>query len=477
MPPSLLIDYYLSHPWHMHAGTMQALDALLAARVEGRDINATELRDILGKDFAGRDTNYHYERDAEDDHLLPGGIAVIAVRGALARHADEVNGACMPRGRSYDTVIAQLAAAKDAGARAVVLRLETPGGIAVGAQECAEAITRTRAGGTPVYAYVDGYAFSAGYYLASACDEIVLSSKAAATGSIGTVMAFWDKSRAAEKMGMRRIVVRSGPRKALGQDGEAITDDVLADLQERIDAFFGHFRDQVQAGRNLTDEQIAAVSDGRIFDATAAITHGLADAIADWSTFLATITDTHSQETPMSIFGKNKSAQPDATATATDTNTEPPAAPATAAITAAAAMALAKSFPSAADVIAQLAADGKAEDEIQAAAMDAELKAERAAHAKTRTDLEAAQAKATAAEAKVAQLNTLGPASMQTASDDAGGDFTKGGATPGADASEKALREFYDHSPEAQATYAMGGFNAFAANCAAGIDAPGNYAG
>jgi signal peptide peptidase SppA len=469
-----LVNYYLSQPWHLHSGTMRALDALLAARVDGHPISADALREMLGKDLAGRDQSHQHEADTDLDMMLPGGIAVISVRGVLARHASEVNGACMPRGRSYETISAQLDAARTAGARAIVLQLETPGGIAVGAQECAEHIQRTRAAGTPVHAYVDGYAFSAGYYLAAACDSITLSSAAAATGSIGTIMAFWDSSQAAERQGMRRIVVRSGARKALAQDGEPVDEATLADLQERVDTFAKHFYAHVGAGRDLEGARLAAVTDGRVFDAAAAIHHGLADGIAAWSDYLSHLALYLTETAPMSLFAKKpKTETPDPVTPATAS--EPPATVVAATLTAAAAIALVASYPAAAEIVGTLAGEGASPEATELAAAKAQLDAERAAHAHTQTQLAAAAQAADDAQAKLDAALKLGPANMGTTKPDVGGDFTHGGQAPAANAAEAALRAWYDQSPAAQSTYAIGGFTAFAAACAAGIDQPQNY--
>ncbi len=480
--PHSLIEYYLAHPWHLHGGTMLALDHMLAAHVERRDVDAGELREILGQDFAGRELGRAQDADALNDHLLPSGIAVVSVRGVLARHADQVNGLCMPRGRSYETIGSQLLAARDAGARAAVLRIESPGGIAIGAQECAEVIASVRADGLPVYAYVDGYAYSAGYYLAAACDEIVLSSRAASTGSIGTVMALWDRSEAATRAGMRRVVLRSGPRKALGQDGEQIDEEVIADLQERIDSFFSHFRGHVLAGRNLTPEQLDPVADGRVLDAEPAIAAGLADAVASWQAFITTIAQNYGDIT-MSLFRKTPPAEgqtPPAEGQTPPAESQTPPAegqtPTVAAITAPEAIALSQQYPGAAATIAQLATEGQSQATIELAAAKAALDAERKEHATTREQLATASAKQTAAKQQLEQALKLGPQNMGTETGDAGGDFTQGGGTPAASAGEAELKEFFANTPAAQEQYAIGGADAFVANCAAGADSPANYA-
>ena len=236
-------------------------------------------------------------------------IAVLNIRGVLAQHADQINGNCQPQGRSYDAIRLQLdAALQDPNIRAIVLRLETPGGSAAGCQECYDAIKAADAI-KPCYAYADQYCFSAGTYLAVACRSITASSVGANFGSIGTVMALWDRQQAVEKQGYKRVVIRSGPYKALAQDGEAMTDAVLSELQRECNAYAAAFYDAVRAGRGLSDDQAEQCLNGRCFMSQEAQSLGLIDDIMSWNDFLSQITANH-QEARMPLFGKKPEAPP-----------------------------------------------------------------------------------------------------------------------------------------------------------------------
>lgn len=362
---SHLVDAFLSTPWYLHQDVHGRLSDLLEAHLLGRkdDLRA---REVATLSFQGDATDAGGETAA--DHLV-GDVAVIEVRGVLAPHADQVNGECQPRGRSYESIAAQLDLAEaDPAVRAIVLRLETPGGAAVGCQELYE---RLKASAKPVHAYVSGYCFSAGYYLASACASIVASSAIAQTGSIGTVMALWDTAAADEKRGMRRVVIRSGPYKALGQDGEPITDLVRGELQRTCDAFAAAFYDAVRAGRGITDAQGEQVLNGRTFTAADAMALGLVDGIKPFTDYLSSLTET-------AMFGRSKPTP----------------------ITAVALAELVAAHQDHAQIILGMAKDGADEAAIRAAVAQAAAAAQVEAQAAALTAAVAARATAEAALAK-----------------------------------------------------------------------------
>ena len=292
---SHLLDAFLATAWYLHGEVYDRLSDLLEAHVlGGKEGWRVDQRTPLSFIFDDEDKEPVDERDAD---RMDDGIVTIQVRGVLSMHADQVNGECQPQGRSYESIIDQLDAAEaDPDCRAIILRLETPGGSAAG---CQEAYDRIRSASKPVHAYVDSYCFSAGYYLAAACQTITASSRAANIGSIGTILALWDMSRAYEKSGMQRVVVRAGAYKAPAIPGEAIGEGARAELQREVDAYGAAFHDAVRAGRGLTDEQADQVLNGRTFLAEEAIGLGLADAVATFSTFIAGLAGTNRKEPSM----------------------------------------------------------------------------------------------------------------------------------------------------------------------------------
>lgn len=351
---SHLLDAFLASAWHLHGQVYDRLSDLLEAHVLGRKAEL-RVRALVPLDFLDDGADSVTPVDETVGDYLDQGIAIIDIRGVLAMHADQVNGDCQPQGRSYESIISQVElAAADPAVRAIVLRLETPGGSACGCQEAYDAIVAADTV-KPVHAYVAGYCFSAGTYLAAGCRSVTASSAAAHTGSIGTVMALWDTSAANEKEGYKRVVIRSGAYKAMAQPGEAISDTARAELQRECDAYAAAFYDAVRAGRGLTDEQAAQVLNGRTFLAAEAQRLGLVDAIQPFTTYLAGLAAGNPEP---AMFGLKKTPATAAEKPA-ETKAEKPAEKPAAGLTKDEYAALATEFPAALDRLKALDAEGK----------------------------------------------------------------------------------------------------------------------
>jgi signal peptide peptidase SppA len=376
---SHLLELFTAQAWNLHVPVWNRIASMLDAHAAGRSEKEAWRRDSILSLMLEDDDEKSQPIPEETHDTTDGGVAVISVRGVLAMHSDQINGSSQPTGRSYDSIQEQiLSASIDPYIRSIVLRLETPGGSACGCQETYDAILCASAM-KPVHAFIDGYCYSAGYYLAAACNTITASSRSAELGSIGTIMSLWDTSERDKKEGYRKVVVRAGEFKAPAQPGEEITEASRAELQRTVDAYGSAFHDAVRAGRGLTDEQGSAVLNGRVFMASESIALGLIDQIASFTQFIAGIS---AGEVPM-IFGKK-----------TPPATSPPAASAatTPAATAAkegqemltipALAALIAADPTHAILISDLAKAGQDEPSIVRAVAEAKNKAATEAAAK-----------------------------------------------------------------------------------------------
>lgn len=458
---SHLLNYFTSQPWLLHRPVYESMSELLEAHALGRkdEWRAQAAEMPMAFLFDGEDAEPIDERDFDD---LVDGVAVIRVRGVLARHADEVNGSCQPQGRSYATIIEQLAAANASDqVQAIALQLETPGGAAAGAQECYEAIS---ASAKPVHAFIDGYAFSAGYYLAAACESITASSRACGVGSIGCIMATWDTSALYEKRQLRRVVVRSGPEKALGQEGEPLDERAVADMQRTVSAYGAAFADAVAAGRGLDEAQCAGVCTGRTWMADEALGLGLVDALASFSDFLAAIAGGPTKKESPMAFGKKKPAgdeNPGGTMSVEDF------------------AALARRFPQQVAQIGDLASEGTSPEAIATMLLEEELTASEQQIASLGEQLTAAQAaheaalserdeKIAALEEKIASFKDWDQA---TDGEDPGSDAAADAAL-GAPDSEARLKATWDRMSQEDQAHYMNRFGAFAHAIRAGYHNP-----
>lgn len=169
---------------------------------------------------------------------------------------------------------------RDSSVRAVVVRLDSPGGGVAASQEIYEAVRRVRDAGKPVVASLGGVAASGAYYIACAADSIV-SNPGTLTGSIGVIMTFPNTEELFRKVGLRFDVVKTGKFKDIGSMSRPMTDDERKLLQEVLGNVYEQFVDAISEGRGLDKAEILPVADGRIFSGDQALEYGFVDRMGD----------------------------------------------------------------------------------------------------------------------------------------------------------------------------------------------------
>ncbi len=168
---------------------------------------------------------------------------------------------------------------EDPGIRAIVLRVESPGGAVGPSQEIYAEVLRT-AKSKKVVASLGSVAASGGYYAAAAADGIV-ASPGTITGSIGVVMGFANFEELLKKIGLVPVVIKSGDFKDIGSPVRPMTPperDFLEGLARKIHRQF--VRD-VAAGRRLAVERVEPIADGRILTGEEAAAAGLVDRLGN----------------------------------------------------------------------------------------------------------------------------------------------------------------------------------------------------
>jgi signal peptide peptidase SppA len=198
------------------------------------------------------------------------GIAVVSIIGPLYKGRSPF----VSNYRAIGDALSKLIAAPP---RAVVLKIDSPGGMVDGLQGVTDQVAEL-AESTLVVAHVDGCCCSAAYRIASQAGSIFATADSE-IGSIGTCWQLIDYSKAFEQAGLESVLLSTGPFKGLGAIGEPITEEHRAFLQGVTDDINGSMLADVQAGRDMTDEQIAAVSDGRFWLAADAVGLSLIDGV------------------------------------------------------------------------------------------------------------------------------------------------------------------------------------------------------
>jgi len=169
--------------------------------------------------------------------------------------------------------------AKDDSVKAIVLRINSPGGGVGPSQELYEEVRKLR-GKKPVVASMGAVAASGGYYIACGAQKIY-ANPGTITGSIGVLMQFVNVQDLIEKIGVRGMVVKSGAFKDMGSPIRRMTPEERRLLQAVIDNVHGQFVEAVAAGRGLDGRRVAAMADGRIFSGEQAKELGLVDALGN----------------------------------------------------------------------------------------------------------------------------------------------------------------------------------------------------
>ena len=162
--------------------------------------------------------------------------------------------------------------------RAVVIRINSPGGVVGPTQEVHQGIQRLRQAGKPVVASLGSIAASGGYYVAVAADEIV-SNPGTLTGSIGVIMQMANVEGLMKKVGVEYIVVKAGQYKDLGNFARPMLPEERRVLQALLDDVHGQFISAVAKGRKLDEATVRKFADGRIFSGAQAKDLKMVDAL------------------------------------------------------------------------------------------------------------------------------------------------------------------------------------------------------
>lgn len=168
---------------------------------------------------------------------------------------------------------------KDDSIKAVVLRINSPGGGVAPSQEIHEEVRKLDAK-KPVLASMGTVAASGGYYIAAASRK-VYANPGTMTGSIGVVMPFVNAKDLVEKIGVKGMAVKSGQFKDIGSPLREMTPQDREILQSVVDNVHMQFVHAVARGRKLPAESVLRIADGRIFTGEQAKALGLVDALGN----------------------------------------------------------------------------------------------------------------------------------------------------------------------------------------------------
>ena len=221
-----------------------------------------------------------------NEEALADGIAILEINGPIEHHDTGW-------WHSYEAVAREIDSALACeSCKAVVLKIDSPGGVAAGMGETHRAIRRMqRKYDKKCYAFADELMASAAYNLGSACAEIWTTPEGH-VGSVGVILCTVDETKRLERDGIAIEYLVTGARKADLHPGTAVTDDVRAVAQAKVDKLGRHFfravaKARAHAGLD-TPEAVEALQAG-VFVGGDAVRAGLADGVASWAKFLSLV--------------------------------------------------------------------------------------------------------------------------------------------------------------------------------------------
>ena len=205
-------------------------------------------------------------------------VLLVEISGVISSQDKE---GFMPAPNLIASVKEQLTkASQDENVKAVVLRINTPGGTVTASDIIHHELKAFKTSRkVPIIASIMDVGASGGYYIAAAADT-VFAHPSSVTGSIGVIMLTVNARGLLEKVGLEATAVTSGPRKDMGSPFRTMTLEERAIFQGLIDSFYYRFLSVVQEGRpHLQMDQIKKLADGRIYAGDQAKAAGLVDEI------------------------------------------------------------------------------------------------------------------------------------------------------------------------------------------------------
>lgn len=170
---------------------------------------------------------------------------------------------------------------EDKSVKAIVIRVDSPGGGVVPSQEIYEEVKKIREKGEKkVVVSMGAMAASGGYYISCPADKIV-ANPGSITGSIGVIMELANIEGLLEKIGVKSVVVKSGKHKDIGSILRAMSAEEKEMLQRVLDDVHNQFIEAVAKGRGIKEDVVKGIADGRIFTGKQAKELGLIDEIGN----------------------------------------------------------------------------------------------------------------------------------------------------------------------------------------------------
>ncbi len=204
-------------------------------------------------------------------------VAIVRVEGVILSGSPPVS----PFGDSgaySDQIVEHLERAQeDSSVKAIVLRVNSPGGSVVASDEIYQQMLKVE---KPIVVSMGEVAASGGYYISAPAD-VIMANPATLTGSIGVITQVTNLEELMEKIGVEVVVIKSGLHKDEGSPFREMTEEEKTIWQAIIDEAYGQFMAIVAEGRGLSKEKVREIADGRVYTGKQAMELGLVDELGN----------------------------------------------------------------------------------------------------------------------------------------------------------------------------------------------------
>ncbi len=259
--------------WAIKPEKLEAIQEVLDRRLEAKDMpGPEEMAAAAAKTTRAKAGEFRYL-------TVQDGVGILSVEGVLAKRMNLFM--AFSGGSSTELLAKEFqAAVADDKIKAIVLDVDSPGGTVDGTEALANMVYEAR-GQKPVVAFANGLMASAAYWIGSAADKLYIEETGEA-GSIGVISVHYDFSKADERAGIKRTIIKAGRYKAAGNDTEPLNREAEDYLQAGVDYVYTLFVNAVARNRNASVNAVLEdMADGRIFIGRQAVEAGLVDRIGN----------------------------------------------------------------------------------------------------------------------------------------------------------------------------------------------------
>lgn len=214
-------------------------------------------------------------------HMKPSpAIAILQVYGPITVTQDGP----LSQAASSDRIVRRLKSLGERDdVRAIVLRVNSPGGSVGAVQEIYEELLKLKASGKKIVVSIGDVAASGGYYIAAAADKIY-AEPGAITGSIGVIFQTGNVQELFKKVGVKIVAIKSSEHKDIGSPFRPMTEQELKMLQTMINDAYDQFVTAIVDGRKMDRAKLLPLADGRIYTGRQAKAQGLIDEFGNLET-------------------------------------------------------------------------------------------------------------------------------------------------------------------------------------------------